>query len=194
MTTGDNSIEKKLFNSESDQSAFLVNEKYQSHLLDQYKLYVEMADRVSARRQSANSYFLSVNSAILAFVGYVTSKDSSDYLWLLGISGVTLSYLWFRLIRSYRDLNTAKFEVIHAIEKRIPISPYNAEWEAMGRGKDPRLYKPISHIESGVPWVFLSSTHTWLFVHSHGERHGVLYVHGPIDAQSSITTSTNSEH
>jgi len=127
----------------------------QAHLLDQYKLYVEMADKISERRQSANSYFLSVNSALLAFVGYVTTKETGDYLWLLGIAGIALSYLWYRLIRSYRDLNAAKFLVIHAIERRLPLSPYNAEWEALGKGNSPVLYKPVTHIELGVPWVFL---------------------------------------
>ncbi len=29
-------------------------EHYQSHLLEQYKLYVEMADRISARRGQIN--------------------------------------------------------------------------------------------------------------------------------------------
>ena len=56
---------------------------------------------------------------------------------------------------SYKNLNTAKFLVIHKIEKRLPISPYDAEWEAMGRGKNPELYRPISHIELGVPYVFM---------------------------------------
>ena len=36
-------------------------EKYKEHLLEQYKLYVEMADRISGRRQTANSFFLSIN-------------------------------------------------------------------------------------------------------------------------------------
>lgn len=151
-----------LFNRQADEATYPVNEKYSSDLLEQYKLYVEMADRISERRQSANSYFLSVNSAILAFVGYVASKESGDYFWLLGIAGATLSFLWYRLIRSYRDLNTAKFKVVHQIEKSLPICPYDAEWNAMGRGENPALYKPVSHIEGGVPWVFLI-LHAYVF-------------------------------
>src|SRR5882724_11013931 len=91
-------------------------EKYQAHLLEQYKLYVEMADRVSQRRLTTNSYFLSINSALLAFVGYIMSKplnDVSAYLWLVGGAGIVLSLLWFNIITSYRDLNTAKFKILH---------------------------------------------------------------------------------
>jgi hypothetical protein len=34
-------------------------------VLEQYKLYVEMADRLSARRALANTFFLTVNTAVL---------------------------------------------------------------------------------------------------------------------------------
>ena len=39
-------------------------------LLEQYKLYVEMADRISQRRQSANNYFLSVNILLFSIMSY----------------------------------------------------------------------------------------------------------------------------
>lgn len=152
-----------LFNEVQDGQVYPHNEKWYSHLLDQYKLYVEMADRISTRRASANQYFLSVNSAILAFVGYLTSRDSVEYLWMLALGGIALSVLWEALITSYRNLNTAKFAVIHKIEKRLPISPYEAEWDAMDRGKNPKLYRPISHIEQGVPFVFMA-LHAIVFV------------------------------
>src|SRR5574341_673563 len=150
MSESDDPFGGKLVTRFPEERPYPSNEKLQSHLVEQYKLYVEMADRISARRQTANSYFLTVNTALLSFVGYLTTKETSDYLWLLGIAGLSLCYLWYRLIRSYRDLNSAKFSVIHAIEKRLPLSPYEAEWEAMGRGKDPKRYKPFTHIESGV--------------------------------------------
>lgn len=131
------------------------HEKWHGHLLDQYKLYVEMADRISQRRTAANSYFLTINSAILAFVGYLPSKNSTDFLWLIAVAGGTLTMLWYTIIASYRNLNTAKWAVVHEIEKRLPMSPYDAEWDAVQRGNNPRLYRPISHIEGAVPWVFL---------------------------------------
>lgn len=145
-----------LWNEIKEGQTYPHNEKWYSHLLDQYKLYVEMADRISQRRTTANSYFLSINSAILAFVGYITSTNSSEFLWLLGVAGGTLTVLWHSIIVSYRNLNAAKWGVVHEIEKRLPISPYDAEWEAVKRGSDAKLYRPISHIEAGVPWVFFT--------------------------------------
>lgn len=145
----------RLFNELASDQGYDSREKHQAHLFEQYKLYVEMADRISSRRQTANSYFLSINAALLGFVGYVGTKDTGGYLWLVAPAGIALSYLWYRLICSYRDLNAAKFKVIHEIERRLPVSPYDAEWEAMGRGNNPKLYKPFTHIETGVPWVFV---------------------------------------
>ncbi|MCC8362840.1 hypothetical protein LK996_07090 [Lysobacter sp. A6] len=154
---------QELFNEIQEGQVYPHNDKWYSHLLDQYKLYVEMADRISARRATANSYFLSVNSAILAFVGYLTSKGSDDFLWLLAVAGVTLAYFWRALIQSYKNLNTAKWLVVHRIEKRLPISPYDAEWDAMGRGKNPKLYRPLTHIEVAVPIVFMV-LHAFVFL------------------------------
>ena len=74
-----------------------------------------------------------------------------------------LTIFWYEIIVSYRNLNTAKWSVVHEIEKRLPISPYDAEWQAVDRGKNAKLYRPISHVESGVPWVFLS-LHIIVFV------------------------------
>jgi hypothetical protein len=145
-----------LFNDIQDGVVYPSNEKWYTHLLDQYKLYVKMADRISQRRATANTYFLSVNSAILAFVGYLTAKDSNEHLWMLAAGGAALSILWEALITSYSNLNTAKFKVIHLIETRLPISPYEAEWIAMEEGKNRRLYRPISHIERGVPYIFVA--------------------------------------
>ncbi|MGT0150113.1 RipA family octameric membrane protein [Vibrio metschnikovii] len=51
-----------------------------------------------------------------------------------------------------------KWQVVQDIEKRLPISPYDAEWDSVQRGTNPKLYRPITlSIESWVPWVFFYS-------------------------------------
>ena len=148
-------------------SDYPVREKYQAHLLEQYKLYAEMADRVSQRRQTTNSYFLSINSALLAFVGYVTTKQGteSSHLWLAGTAGIVLSILWYQIITSYKNLNTAKFNLLQAVEAHLPLSLYKAEWDYMGRGTNPKRYKPLSHIEQAVPWIFVA-LHSYVVLRS----------------------------
>lgn len=131
-------------------------DKWQAALLDQYKLYVEMTDRLGARRGTANAYFLSVNSALLALAGIVAPGGlDGGWLWLPAAAGLLLSYFWRRLIVSYQGISTAKFAVIHQIEQRLPIRPWEAEWRWMGEGRDPSRYRPLSVIERGVPALFM---------------------------------------
>src|ERR1700731_2937994 len=39
--------------------------------LEQYKLYLQMVDKIGDRRQSANSFFLSINTGLCALLGYM---------------------------------------------------------------------------------------------------------------------------
>jgi len=131
--------------------------KCQDHLLEQYKIFQESIENISSRRQTANSFFVTINTALIAIVSYLHlgSKTSTEYYWLVALAGIAISYMWYRLIRSYRDLNSAKFKVLYEIEKSLPLSPFDAEWEAVGRGKDSALYLPFTRIEMAIAWVFL---------------------------------------
>ena len=159
MDEQEKQIKEKLF-TPLDSHTTVEDEKLRGVLLEQYKLYVEMTDRISARRQNANTFALSVNTALIALIGYVQTQDSTvlkeGFFWAVAVAGLLLNFVWYRMVRSYSDINTAKFKVIHEIEKRLVISPYDAEWEAVGRGKNPKLYRPFTAIEAWVPWVFFA--------------------------------------
>lgn len=140
-------------------------EKYQSAILEQYKLCVEMADRISARRALANAFFLTLNTAVLTTIGVFWQEpphlphSSVLYRVLYLIPPLllllALCLAWFWLVRSYRQLNSGKYAVIAALEERLPASPYwGAEWKALGEGKDKAMYWPQSHLEQWVPCVF----------------------------------------
>lgn len=129
-------------------------------LFEQYKLYVETADRISQRRQNANNFFLSVNTALAAVFAALSTNKVGDIdipsSLVISTAGITLSYTWIRGIRSYREINTGKFAIIHKIEDALPLRLYRAEWVALGEGKDPKRYLPFTKVENVVPWVFVS--------------------------------------
>lgn len=143
-------------------------DKYNDHLLEQYKLYVQMADKISDRRATANSFFLSLNSFLLTVLGVLPQLKSNivefTLIWVIvvAIGGISFCLAWIMLIRGYRKLNGAKFEVINKIEEKLPVSMYESEWKHLGGLKEKvRLlpftigYSPLSLIERWVPIVII---------------------------------------
>ena len=111
---------------------------YNSDLLEQYKLYVQSAENVSARRVASSRYLLALNTALVALYGIQAATFGQSYWTLLvPIIGVVVSQLWHLIIKSHRDLNTVKFQIIHELEKHLPAAPFDYEWQAAeeGRGK-----------------------------------------------------------
>ncbi len=131
---------------------------YQSAVLEQYRLYVEMADRVSQRRGLANTFFLSLNTAIFTVIGVFWKDQPQTAPWWLVfplVAVVGQCVAWYSIVRSYRLLNSAKFQVVGALEERLPASPFGrAEWTLLGQGRDRRKYLPLSHIEKWIPILF----------------------------------------
>ncbi|MFF7039887.1 hypothetical protein ACIP4T_22190 [Streptomyces massasporeus] len=139
-----------------------AQERYRQAVLDQYKLCVEMADRVSARRNLTNTFFLSLNSAVVAAVAAVSARGVSGLPVLLLLTGLVILWsqcaAWYVMVRSYRQLNFAKWAVIGALEERLPAFAYSrAEWKASGEGRDWRKYLPLTHVEQWVPVIFALS-------------------------------------
>lgn len=129
-------------------------------LLEQYKLFVESADKISDRRMKANEFFLGLNAAFLALLGFVKTETAgqgfSIVFALAPFGAIVICYLWYQTVRSHKNLNGAKFKVIHAIEKRLPLSLFDTEWEIVERGENKKKYWPFSHIELITPWIFIA--------------------------------------
>jgi hypothetical protein len=122
-------------------------------LFEQYKIAVEMADRISARREGANKIFLSANSIIFAFLA-----TQNEYLFvhvLILVFGGILCMVWESVIKNYRSLNSAKYAVIHEIEEKLPWKVYKDEWDKLKNGKDKKVYAKLTVVERMLPWIFL---------------------------------------
>ena len=49
-------------------------DKFKEHLLEEYKIYIEMADRVSSRRIQTNGFFITIFSGLLAVIAFIFIK------------------------------------------------------------------------------------------------------------------------
>jgi len=134
-------------------------------LLEQYKLYVDSTSKISDRRGAANTFLLSTNSALVTVYGLAAGKDTTlagsngAAAWLIPVAGLTISVSWIALIRSYRAVNRAKFEVINNLEGRLPARLFNAEWQIL---KSRHL--PFTYVEQLVPGAFMIIYAALLFV------------------------------
>lgn len=139
------------------QSKDTYGAEFENHLFDQYKLYVEMADRISARRMLANSFFVGVHTTLtIAFIVLLKEDMLKPALltFVPFVALMLLCYVWWRVVCSYRQLNSGKYKVILALEQMLPVAPYDTEWIALGKGKDKKLYSPLTGVEKWVPVCF----------------------------------------
>lgn len=143
---------------------------FKEHLLEQYKLYVEMADRISDRRERSNRFYISLLSALLALLSIIVGRNILNRLqtvvfMTIGILGLGLCSLWIINIRSYRQLNSGKFKVIHEMEQNLPFNCYDREWEILGEGKEPKSYLQLTRVEQYIP-IILAIPYLLLFLYS----------------------------
>ncbi len=116
-----------------------------------YKLAVEMADKVSGRRDTANTFFLTLNSGLLL----LHDKVNTVFLALIGL---VFCVSWWMLLKSYRELNSAKFQVIQEMEVSLPLKPFTDEWSKLKQ--DPvkswrKRYAELGQVERIVPFLFI---------------------------------------
>lgn len=132
--------------------------------MEAYRLAVEMADRVSARRATANAFFLTVNTTLVAVVGLRSDTGGSALLPVsVCLAGVAVAACWWFLLRNYRKLNEAKFVVINKIEaEHLPVKPFSDEWEILSGADAPKKrlariragLRQLGNVERVVPIVF----------------------------------------
>ena len=124
-------------------------------LLEQYKIYVQSAENVSARRVASSRYLLTLNIALVTLYGIQSDGFGQSY-WaiLVPILGILVSWLWYRIIQSHSDLNTVKFKIIHQLEEHLPVALYAYEWQLAGEGRG-TSYSAVTRIEKWIPIAFI---------------------------------------
>ena len=130
-------------------------ETFTADLLEQYKLYVQSAEHVSARRLASSRLLLALNAGLAALYGIRPEGFESGWALSVPVLGIVVSHLWSRIIRSHRELNRVKFALIHELEQHLPAAPYTCEWRLAEQGRG-RSYRAVTDIERWLPWTFLA--------------------------------------
>lgn len=129
-------------------------------LMEQYKLYVEMMDKVSERRLDTTKLHISLLTLLLGVISLVLTLNVTAEIYILviamtGLMGIALCVVWLFNISSYKQLNFLKFKVIHEMEKRMPFACYTREWEILGEDSKQYQYRRLWRIEQLIPLILL---------------------------------------
>ena len=130
-------------------------ETFTTDLLEQYKIYVQSAEHVSARRLASSRLLLALSAGLAALYGIRPEGFESGWALSVPVLGIVVSHLWSRIIRSHRELNRVKFALIHELEQHLPAAPYTCEWRLAEQGRG-RSYRAVTDIERWLPWTFLA--------------------------------------
>lgn len=120
-------------------------------LFEQYKLYVEMANEISNRRDNANKFYLTLISLFITIFSIINSitHDSSIFIIPLIII-IIICCIWAKTIDSYSTLNIGKFNIINEIEKKLPAKGFTIEWELLIKVYS---YNKLTIVEKWVPKI-----------------------------------------
>ncbi len=133
-----------------------VTAEQRNVLFEQYKLAVEMAAGISARRQAANNFYISLVSGfgvLDSVLGKVAPSVTASTLELLLVLPICLCVLWWLTLRYYRRINRAKWNVIYKLEEKLPEKPFTKEKEELRRMS--KKEAPGSKSEKEAPGSFM---------------------------------------
>lgn len=119
-------------------------------LFEQYRLYVEMANDVSNRRDKTNKLYITVISLFVTVFSIIISLTNELFvLFILLVAIILVCFVWEKNIESYSVLNRVKFDVINEIEKKLPAKGFTIEGELLGLYQ----YDELTNLEKKVPIV-----------------------------------------
>lgn len=117
-----------------------MKELSKTELLELYKIFVDTSLKASENRLKINTFFITLNTAIIGSSGFINSE-------LILIFGCCINAVWFNLLSSCKQLNTAKFKVICQMEKELCYKCFAKEQEEYKKYNR----KPFAHLEQELP-------------------------------------------
>jgi hypothetical protein len=125
--------------------------------IEQYKTCMQDLANIGTRHETARGFYLSVISALLAFVA-MAGKDGpisgigSDLFVLISVGAIAICALWFLNTMSFAALYHAKIGRLKTMEEKLPFQNFAAEFDAL---KQDWRYIRLTTVECGVAFIFI---------------------------------------
>lgn len=133
----------------------------ESELFDQYKMYLNTSETLVSRRQSVSSFYISVNSALITICSIIAAlfgnfEEKLIVVCTIAAMGILLDISWMRILEAYGILNSSKMKIISLIERRLPVSLYDKEWDIMSDKLNSKKYVSFTNSEKRIPKLFIA--------------------------------------
>ncbi len=136
------------------------NAENMSILFEQYKLFLQTSETLVQRRQNVNNFYITANTILVSLCGTVVAiniilKFKIMIIIAFAIVGIGLSLSWINMLISYGNLNSSKMKIISVLEKNLPASLFDAEWEVLTDKLNNKRYISFTDSEKKIPQLFL---------------------------------------
>ena len=73
---------------------------------------------------------------------------------VIGVGGLSVSLSWAIVIRSYNQLNSAKYQVLLELETHINFPYFTKEWNLLTEDENNNQYWRLTKVERILPGIF----------------------------------------
>lgn len=138
----------------------------QERLIEIYKLQAQLTNSVSNRRTTTNRFYIVIMSGlILIFSTFLQNTDKlpaellnivsiEQLIVVLGVLGLSLSWIWCISVNSYLRVNSRKYEALKKLEDELEYQFFKNEWEFLADDEQENTYWQRSRIELTLPSLF----------------------------------------
>ncbi len=129
-------------------------------LFEQYKLFLDTSERLVERRQKVSNLYITANTVLISIIGTLIAVGiNAEYLKVIcatiSLIGIILGISWINIIDSYGNLNSSKMKIISMIERKLPASLFDTEWEILSDKLNTKQYVSFTEIEKKIPKIFM---------------------------------------
>jgi len=121
----------------------------QTQLLEQYKAYLTDVANIGTRYTTANAFYISIISALLAILALVKKGEALERVDILlyitvPIFAILLCFVWHDTIDFYGATFKMKFDVLQEMEQELPFRIFQREEQ---------LRQPGRRITTNERWI-----------------------------------------
>ncbi len=123
---------------------------------EQYRLFVDSAEKISDKRINQNNIYLTFSLALVSFLS--VTNIAEIYFYIVNILGIIISFIWLFTIDNYAKRNQVKFNIINEYESQNNLKWFSEEEKRIAVLPNLTFFEKILPIIFGIIYIILMVT------------------------------------